>query len=89
MQTLDINLLHDESLLTTAEVCETWRLNKGSFRNLVSQGRGPAAVRIGRSLRFTLKSVRQWIAYQSEPLSSRSPGWTVDAGAGSSSVSGQ
>jgi predicted DNA-binding transcriptional regulator AlpA len=89
MSKLDINSLHDESLLTSEEVCETWRLNKGSFRNLVSQGRGPAAVRIGRSLRFTLKSVRQWIADQSEPLSSRSPGWAVDAGASSSSASGQ
>ncbi len=84
MPKLDIRSLHEESLLTTDEVCETWRLNKGSFRNLVSQGRGPAAVRIGRSVRFTLKSVRQWIFNQSDPLPNTSPGCAADAEAASS-----
>lgn len=57
-----------------SEVCQIWRLNKGSFRNRMSQGRGPVVVRLGRSVRFTPKAVREWIAAQTDPGSRAAPG---------------
>ncbi len=67
---LDTTALTEDSLLTTEEVAELLRLSPGRLRNLRCQGRGPVGYRIGRSVRYSLKSVRLWVAAQADPAPS-------------------
>jgi len=67
---LDIKSLHEDSLLTTAEVAHTFRLNAGRLRNLRCQGLGPRGFKIGKSVRFRLADVRAWLDAQADPAPS-------------------
>ena len=73
MDPLDITSLHDEALLTTAEVAALFRINPGTLRNKRCQGRGPRGIRIGKSVRFKLRDVRSWIEAQADSDDERAP----------------
>lgn len=68
MSLLNIDELHDEALLTTKEVAEAYRISEQRLRNLRWQGRGPRGVKIGRSVRFRIKDVRDWINGRSDAI---------------------
>ncbi len=70
MHAIDIDSLHEEALLTTAEVAAAFRLSAGRLRNLRCQGRGPRGVKIGKSVRFRLSDVRAWLESQADPAPS-------------------
>ena len=61
MSKLNLDTLNDDSLLSTKEVAEAFRINAQRLRNLRWKGCGPRGVKIGRSVRFRLRDVRDWI----------------------------
>ena len=52
---------HDERLLSRRDVEERFGISKRFLEKVASSGEGPKFVRIGRSVRYSVKEVRAWI----------------------------
>lgn len=48
-------------LITFDELCEITKMSKSTMYHLLSEGKGPASMKIGRSLRFSPKKVEDWL----------------------------
>jgi predicted DNA-binding transcriptional regulator AlpA len=51
----------DKPLLTTEEVADILGLKPGTVENWRYKDQGPAAVRIGRAVRYRGEVIREWI----------------------------
>ena len=61
---LDLNDLPPDALLSDKEVAAALRISPGNLRNWRSQRRGPSVVLLGRSVRYQVKSLREFLAAQ-------------------------
>ena len=50
----------EERFLTTKEVASRYGLTEGTLRNWRWSGRGPLAVKVGRSVRYRLSDLHAW-----------------------------
>lgn len=50
-----------EQMLTTSELAEYIGVNVQALYDLRADGRGPAAIRVGKELRFRVSAVRSWL----------------------------
>lgn len=52
---------HDERLLTRTEVQQYFGLSRRFLEVSASHGDGPAQIKIGRSVRYKVSDLREWI----------------------------
>ena len=51
-----------QQLLTFAELCELTQTKPATMYHLLSEGKGPESMKIGRSLRFRPAKVEEWFS---------------------------
>lgn len=56
-----LNALGLEQMLTTSELAEYIGVNVQALYDLRANGRGPAAIRVGKELRFRVSAVQSWL----------------------------
>ena len=72
---LSLESLHDDALLSTLEVAALFRIPAARLRNLRWKRQGARAIRLGSSVRYRLRDVREWLEAQAEaaPASKTQP----------------
>jgi excisionase family DNA binding protein len=58
--TSSLSVLPVERLMTLDQLCELTQIPKSTLYHLISEGRGPASLKIGRNLRFHPSKVNEW-----------------------------
>jgi excisionase family DNA binding protein len=58
-------------LLTTKELAAATGIPKWRIHEIVSRGEGPPSLRIGRTYRFPIAGVQEWIRQQSTPQAAK------------------
>lgn len=69
-----LKVLGLEQMLTTSELAEYIGVHVQALYDLRADGRGPAAIRVGKELRFRVSAVRRWLDELEEPAESRTAG---------------
>lgn len=59
-----------EPMLTTTELAAYLGVNAQAIYDLRNHGRGPAGVRVGREIRFTVSDIKVWLhgIHESDPV---------------------
>ncbi len=57
--------MHNQSLvITVAEFCDKYRINRATYYRHVKRGRMPAAIKVGGSTRILVSDEQAWLAQQ-------------------------